>query len=156
MLVIGIDPGASGALVSIEDGTPKEYLHMPMTLFSNSTKVIHTSIVASWLRSHKPDFVVIESVFARPNQGVTSMFSFGRSYGTLEGIVHTLGYPLIHVTPQRWKKHYSFIGLPKDAPRLKALNTWTHLKDLKLKGKGQALADAIYIGKFGIHIYTQG
>ena len=44
--------------------------------------------------------VWIEQVSARPGQGVTSMFNFGKSYGMVLGVAAGLGYVTNYVTPQ--------------------------------------------------------
>ena len=46
----------------------------------------------------------IEAVHAFPGQGVTAMFSFGRNYGFLRGILIALQIPLLEVAPQKWKR----------------------------------------------------
>lgn len=52
-------------------------------------------------------FAVVEHVGAMPGQGVSSCFSFGRSFGWLLGMLDTLGVPYELVRPQRWKKAFS-------------------------------------------------
>jgi crossover junction endodeoxyribonuclease RuvC len=54
------------------------------------------------------------------------------------------------VTPAMWKKRSGLIGMDKDASRVKAIQMWPHWRDLDKKGKGQALADAALIAKYGL------
>jgi crossover junction endodeoxyribonuclease RuvC len=42
-----------------------------------------------------------------PGQGVTSMFSFGKSAGFIEGVLTALAIPYQLVPPQTWKKVFS-------------------------------------------------
>ena len=49
----------------------------------------------------------VEKVGAMPGQGVTSMFSFGKSAGYIEGVLTTLTIPYQLVPPQKWKKVFS-------------------------------------------------
>ena len=63
---------------------------------------ISAQLVARYLEDQKPDHVWIEKVGAMPGQGVSSMFQFGRSVGTIEGIIAALRLPISYVTPQKW------------------------------------------------------
>lgn len=49
---------------------------------------------------------IVEKVHSMPSQGVTSMFSFGRSYGYILGVLETNGINYQLVTPQRWKGYF--------------------------------------------------
>lgn len=59
----------------------------------------------------KPVVAYVEKVNAMPGQGVTSMFTFGKNAGYIEGVLsaNRIHYELI--PPQRWKKFY---GLSSD------------------------------------------
>ena len=50
--------------------------------------------------------VVIEQVSAMPGQGVTSMFNFGQSFGTLKGICSAMQLPMYFIRPAKWKKYF--------------------------------------------------
>lgn len=151
MYIVGIDPGISGALVVInEENEALDHLLMP-TFITGTKKAVDGYALAYWLGvlKHKDEdtFVVIENVHAMPKQGVTSSFNFGHSFGVVEGVVSALNLPYGLITPQKWKKAFNFISKDKDEPRgrlLKAIPEW---KEIKLKGKGQALADAYYIAR---------
>lgn len=49
-------------------------------------------------------FAVVEFVSARPGQGVTSMFNFGKAAGVAVGALEVLEIPWVDVTPQSWQK----------------------------------------------------
>lgn len=101
MRVIGIDPGKSGGLAVI-DPTYCSIFAMKKT----------EREVADWLREagrHPHRFAYIEKVGAMPGQGVTSMFSFGQSYGFLRGCLISLGIPFEEVTPAKWQREFSLL-----------------------------------------------
>jgi crossover junction endodeoxyribonuclease RuvC len=148
MRVVGIDPGASGALVMLEDGQPIEWMLMPTIKVGSATRV-NASGVAHWMSHLRPEHIYMEQVGAMPGQGVTSMFNFGHSVGTVAGVMAALGIPHTLVTPQSWKKAAGLIGTDKDAARARAIQLWPRWAELSLKGKGQALADAALIAKHG-------
>jgi len=82
-------------------------------------------------------------------QGVSSTFSFGHSAGVVEGLIAGMGIPYSKITPQAWKKAYNLIGKDKDAARSRAVELYPSLRLLDQKGKGQAIADAIFIARHG-------
>lgn len=154
MNIFAIDPGVSGALVCYHRATQSVSWRLTPTIEVGvkGTKRVNAMEVARWFKSferHTSDFCFIEKVGAMPGQGVSSMFSFGHSAGVVEGVVTALGLPVQLVSPQAWKKHWGLIGQDKDAARVLCVDLYPDLSELKLKGKGQAISDAILIAKFG-------
>lgn len=146
--LVGIDPGASGALVLLEHGDPIEWTLMP-TVRINTTTRVNASAVSKWLEDSGAEHVYIEQVGAMPGQGVSSMFNFGHSVGTIMGVVGALMIPHTLVAPQSWKSNAGLLGTVKDASRARALQIWPTWRDLDKKSAGQALADAALIGMYG-------
>jgi crossover junction endodeoxyribonuclease RuvC len=149
MRILGIDPGLSGAYVLLEDGAPIEWERMPTYMVGKNNRV-NTAALASLLRFLYIDKAVIEQVGAMPNQGVTSMFTFGHAVGSVMGVLGALEIPVSSVTPQSWKKVAGVNGKDKDEARSKALQLWPQWRELDKKGAGQAFADAALIGRYGI------
>lgn len=150
MEIIGIDPGVSGAIVIIDSTTSINIASMTMPLLIHGgKKTINSYAIAQWLNECLEGVsnttAIVENVHAMPGQGVTSMFSFGRSFGTIEGVLGALAIPCIHISPQKWKSIHGFHSKDKDEPRSNLIRRFPKWKDLALKGKGQALADAYYI-----------
>jgi crossover junction endodeoxyribonuclease RuvC len=148
MITIGIDPGASGAIVMMESDQPIEWMTMPTYKVGSATRV-NASELAHFFKYHLIGHVYVEQVGAMPGQGVSSMFNFGHSCGTIMGVLGALGIPHTMVTPQKWKKAAGLIGTDKDAARTRAIQLWPNWRDLDKKGKGQALADAALIARYG-------
>jgi crossover junction endodeoxyribonuclease RuvC len=145
-LIIGIDPGVSGAIVLLEDGQPVEWDLMP-SLKTGKTSRVNGSALAHLCGgvSH----VYVESVHSMPKQGVASSFNFGHSAGVVEGVLQALQMPYTLVTPQAWKKRAGLIGQDKDAARSRAIQLWPQWRALDKKGAGQAFADAALIALYG-------
>ena len=76
-------------------------------------------------------------VNAMPNQGVTSMFNFGQSYGVIKGIFLALEIPTFFVRPAKWKKYFDLLGTEKDASRVKAIEMFPDLSVQLAKKKIQ-------------------
>ena len=147
MRIIGIDPGATGAIVLLENGDPIEWMAMPTMVVGTATRV-NASDLTFFISQSKPDHVYVEKVGAMPGQGVVSMFNFGHNTGVIMGVLGALGLSHTLVTPQAWKKSAGLIGTDKDAARSRAISIWPEWRELSKKGKGQALADAALIGRF--------
>lgn len=148
MRIIGIDPGISGAIVLLEANEPIEWAAMPAMTVGKANRV-NASALADFLAACKPDHVYVEQVGAMPGQGVSSMFNFGHSCGTVMGVLGAVGIPHTMVTPQFWKKAAGLIGTDKDAARARAIQLWPKWRELDKKGAGQALADAALIARYG-------
>lgn len=150
-MIIGIDPGCHGAIVVLTDQL--EYVtHLIMPTVKVGTKTrVNGAAVASFLRTHTilHTHVFIEQVGAMPGQGVSSMFTFGHACGVVVGVLEGLGIPYTMVTPQSWKKKAGLIGQDKDAARSRAIQLYPELRILDQVGKGQAIADALLIARFG-------
>jgi crossover junction endodeoxyribonuclease RuvC len=148
--VIGIDPGISGAIAVFEDGVLHRLIDMPtLELDSGKTKKRHISAagLATILNVFTSDadcHVVTERVTARPGQGVTSMFNFGRSTGIIEGVVAALLIPNTYVTPQTWTKAVGRAA-GKDASRMRAMELFPSKAELFKRAKDDGRADAALI-----------
>lgn len=150
MKTIGIDPGLSGALVLL-DNEPLEWITMPTYQVGKNNRV-NGAALSRWIKDlliYHSFEAKMELVGAMPGQGVTSMFSFGHSCGTVMGVLAALDIPVTLVTPQSWKKAAGLQGTDKDAARSKAINMWPKWDVLDTKSKGQAFADAALIARFG-------
>lgn len=154
MIIIGIDPGCTGAIVALNaDGSLNDHIPMPVFKLGKKTRVNGTAI-AAFLRNYAGLKIkaVLEQVGAMPGNGSSSMFSFGHAAGVVEGVLHGMEIPYQMVSPQAWKKSAGLIGSDKDAARTRCIHMYPGLRVLDLKGKGQALADSILIARFGAGI----
>ena len=113
MIILGIDPGVSGAISVLENKKVVDVFEMPTMIDGkkNKKQVNGAEIVNIFLKeieNEKNTKVVIEHVNAMPGQGVTSMFNFGQSFGVIKGICFALRLPINFIRPTKWKKHYKF------------------------------------------------
>ena len=115
MIVLGIDPGATGGFAGVYkcgDGQ-LAIADARMTPLRNVTKKPMLDVITldAWLHELSADVGVIEQVSAMPKQGVSSSFQFGRMYGAAESLLHTWCNRFFYVTPVVWKKK---MGLSSD------------------------------------------
>ena len=153
MIIIGIDPGVSGAICILTDGKITEIYEMPTMIDGKKNKkqvngAEVTNIINKELVNEKDINVVIEHVSAMPGQGVTSMFNFGQSFGVLKGICAALKLSVHFIRPVKWKKHFNLINTEKDASRTKVIEVFPYISSKISKKKDANKADAILIARF--------
>jgi|SRR5262252_4322118 len=106
MRVLGVDPGATGALALYDaDIRAAAIYDMPFQTIAKR-KQVSEALLASILHDFAPDCAYIERVHAMPKQGVTSSFSFGLAYGLVRGVLACMEVPVHLITPQEWKRHF--------------------------------------------------
>jgi len=148
VVVLGIDPGASGGLAWFHQGTVSAK-KMPG---EEEEILLHLEFL-SQLSYPKPPVCFLEKLtgfVGRPNPGAR-MFKFGEGYGFLRGVLMTLRWEINSPTPQNWQNS---LGIGKRGDR--SPTEWKRV----LKGEAQRLfpsqkvtlatADALLILKFGL------
>jgi len=128
MLIIGIDPGISGAICFFEDGKIVDVIEMPtMAEGKKNKKQVNGNQLFNEIKErisfskYENISVVVEHVSAMPGQGVTSMFNFGQSFGVIKGICSAMQLPIHFIRPTKWKKYFNLIKTSKDASRSLAI-----------------------------------
>jgi crossover junction endodeoxyribonuclease RuvC len=114
MLIIGIDPGFSGALAVLDPtaGTLLSVVDMPVQKNKKGRPELNLHELFSLLDPEDNDVMaVLEYVAARPGQGAPATFRFGQGYGAIEMALAGHKIPIHYVTPSNWKKHF---GLSSD------------------------------------------
>jgi crossover junction endodeoxyribonuclease RuvC len=96
----------------------------------------------------KPDTAIVEKVGAMPGQGVSSMFSFGRSVGIIEGVLAALQVPTTFITPQAWQKAIG-AAKGKDGSRQRCMELFPRDSHLFARVKDDGRADAVLIALAG-------
>jgi len=151
---LGIDPGITGAIALIVGDRCLGVWDMP-AVSEGKKRFVSPHLLADVLREaadlsgdDRPT-VVLERVAARPGQGVSSMFSFGRSVGVIEGVVGALGWPIVRVTPATWKKRAKLQGKDKDASRSTAIDLFPEAAHWLTRKLDCGRADAMLIGYLG-------
>lgn len=153
-MIIGIDPGITGAVAILnDDGSLHDVFDMPV-IQPGKRKRINSSGLARLIEENMSEFVTvayIEQVGAMPGQGTASMFSFGHAAGVADGVLAALSIPIEYVTPQIWKKNYSLNGKDKEASRAKGIQLYPQASLARKKDVGRA--EAILIARYGFDQY---
>jgi crossover junction endodeoxyribonuclease RuvC len=149
---IGIDPGLSGAIAVLTDDTLQIHDMPVMTVDRNgkAKRQVSANELAELLNlySGKDCHVYCERVSAMAGQGVTSVFSFGRSFGMIEGILAALKMPVTFVAPATWVKGVGR-GPGKDASRSRAMELFPEYQHMFRRVKDDGRADAALIAHWG-------
>lgn len=158
---IGIDPGHSGGGLAALYGFHVEYAAM--------SKMSEKDIW-DWFNAIKGEKVaVIEKVWATPDQGAVSGFSFGMNYGFLRACLHATKTKFIEVIPVNWMKGLNLPPRKKGAPkkegkellrsqaqqRFPNLELWTPKKRTN-RGEQMAVADALLIASYCRKVHNEG
>jgi crossover junction endodeoxyribonuclease RuvC len=152
VIIIGIDPGLSGAIAfydTVEQAV--EIVDMPvLELVRNGKKKREVSAqsLANHLAGRKVYAAFMERVNAMTGQGVTSVFSFGRSTGIVEGVLAAYDIPTTLVTPQAWQKAVNQRA-GKDGSRERAMQLFPAQADLFQRKKDDGRSDAALIAYYG-------
>lgn len=154
MMVIGIDPGASGALVAMSaDGTLLWVRDMPVHTVARDGKQ-RTVVDARALAAHLvgdlyrgPLTVAVEDVGYIPGDGGLGAFAFGRAVGIVHGVVGALGLPMRTVRPQVWRKALGHRG-GKGEARQMARDRWPQHINAFARVKDDGRAEAALIAEW--------
>lgn len=145
LCILGIDPGASGAIAFYFPDHPELIAAEDVPLAGGK---IDAATLAARIRQMKPDLGIIEQVGPMPKQGVSSTFNFGAAYGAVLGVIGALAIPSHLVTPPRWKKHFR-LSADKEEARALALRLWPARAELFARKRDHGRAEAALLALYG-------
>lgn len=147
--IIGIDPGLSGAIAYLTPDDLQIWDMPTLDLVRGGKKKREIDEIA--LADILEDLhgkVFLEKVGAMPGQGVSSMFSFGQSYGVIRGIIAAYQMQRELVPPATWKAKLK-VRKGKDAARLRASELMPKYSGLWPLKKHDGRAEAALIAYYG-------
>ena len=153
--VIGVDPGALGAIAILEDnGKLIQVMDMPtvdVVIAGKTKKRVSPELLAADLKMYADQGAVawVEQVNALPKQGVTSVFAFGQAFGVVLGVLAGLQIPTQTVTPMKWKKGMA-LNASKDGSRIKATQLWPAMAGDFKRVMDDGRAESALIAYWGI------
>ena len=152
-VVLGIDPGLSGALAAL-DATGRVVLAMDMPTLEtgNGRRTLNVLALRELLHDLPPIRACwIENVSAMPTDSRVAAFAFGRSVGALEAACILSAVPVQRVTPQTWKRAAGLpAGVPKAASVEAALRLLPGCAPYLTRAKDHGRADALLIARYGL------
>ena len=152
-MIIGIDPGVSGAAAALcpaREGTPP-YIYEAIDLPTRSDGMrrrLDPSQLASWIYDIKPSRIIIEAVGPMPSDGRVAAFRFGEAVGTIHTICRMMKIEPELVSPLVWKGYYLLIQADKEASRRKALRLFPAAHRMLDRKKDHNRAEAMLIARW--------
>jgi hypothetical protein len=140
-MILGVDPGISGAVAFLAPDGALVVEDVPV-----ADAQVEPCELSRLIRRHAPRLAIVEAVAAFPGQGVSSVFKFGRAYGTVLGVLGALQIPYTLVSSTRWKKHFR-LSADKEEARALAIRTWPGSEAFKRK-KDHGRAEAALLAKY--------
>jgi crossover junction endodeoxyribonuclease RuvC len=162
-LILGIDPGLSGALAyyNIQTKQPVHVQDMPVTSVKDKNRInFYTLATLIDQYAKQTKFAIIEEVSGglygnkttkdgkARTQGVTSAFNFGNAFGIATGVVAANMIPIFFVKPGVWKLN---LGLTSDKQKSldKAIEMWPSFAHLLSRKKDNGRAEAMLLAFLG-------
>ena len=114
---------------------------------------VNAALLAEIVFKMQAAMAYVEFVGARPGEGPTGAFAFGRSRGVIEGVCAAAGLPVAFLTPAHWKR---LVGIApgkegaKDAARSEAIRRWPAHAALFARVRDDGRAEAALIVVAGL------
>ena len=154
--IIGIDPGANGAISTFRgDAYYSDDIDDIISYKCPDSVEGMSDIVGKCLdgsRGYKNDIhAYIEQVHAMPHDGRSSLFKFGTNYGKWLGVLGAYAIDTTYVSPQKWMKWWE-VRMSTKLPKIKK-DRKNMLKSWASECTSQKVtlynADAILIAMYG-------
>ena len=157
MRVLGIDPGASGALafLTISGGLPVELetVDLPTLKIGKRTSLDAYSLAREIdARAHHGSELIacamLEQGGVRPQNGRVGAATFWLGLGVIRGVLAANFIPIEIVAASTWKRSLRLVG-DKDASRSRASSIFPRWADQWSRAKDEGRAEAALIALYG-------
>lgn len=154
MKIMGIDPGLTGAIVTLYPGGVS-IDKMPIRTTGKDKEIDYDGLL-SLLENIEPDHIFLEKAFPMA-MGSKHAFNYGRGFAAIEIAIVTTKFPVTYVLPKEWTK-IMHEGINADLkPKAKSIIAVKRLcpdllADLPMNKKGalnDGPIDALLIARYG-------
>lgn len=158
MRVIGIDPGATGAVALIDTEHPLTGgMYAEVWDLEASASASTKTISGHWLCALLADIGEVECVFVEEVHANTlsykGNFTLGMATGGILGVLAALNRPVRRIKPKEWQKAMGLSNISpvdrKEAHRFKAIEMWPSARESLKHKKDHNRADALLIAEAG-------
>lgn len=155
-MILGIDPGAKGAVALLEATAVPVLAPYPPEPLQDLTWFVDYLMRVPGIKH-----IFVEKAQAMPGQGVVSMFRYGQHFGELLGVITTMEIPYTLVHPATWTKHMHQGTSMSDAKSrslaaVKRLFPGVNLVQPRCKRPHEGVIDALLIASYGVRVLTGG
>lgn len=149
MIVVGIDPGVTGA-IAIHDGGRLTHVD-DMPVFGGRTDALGLMEYLIEAIPYNAEAVVyLEDTQAMPKNGSIASYSLGLNTGIVVGVIQSLRHPLVRVKPAAWKVKMGVTRRDKNAMRGVVRELYPGWADHVKRVKDHNRAEAILISRYGV------
>ena len=145
-VIIGIDPGGSGAIAALDAATGALIWVEDMPTLDKAVQaplltdlLANEIIVAAW----------VEGLHATAPMGPSSAYRMGAAHGVVLGVLGALRAPLHRVRPSVWKKTQK-VTADKATSRRRAIEVWPGMSSYFALVKHTDRAEAALIARHGM------
>ena len=151
MIIVGIDPGFSGAICLIESSNVATPSLFDMPILKGRRTELNLIGIRELLS--RADHIFLEKAQSMPGQGISSTGRYLMSYGDIRGICVGLSKPYTEVRPHTWKS-VMMRDMPKekDASIIRVQQLFPDL--LFRRKKDHHKADALLLAMYGVNYLT--
>ena len=156
MTILGIDPGATGAVALLtQAGDLLDVRDMPVLPSGPGQRdEISAHGLAAIVREWQPARAYVELIGPMRHDGAKQAFGFGVSKATILATLAVLVIPVDLIAPAVWKRHARIPagkdGDPKGAARVEGTRRWPARADLFRRVKDHGRAESALIAACGL------
>ena len=166
MMIIGIDPGITGAIAVLPDRRQPwrwSVYDIPTRLADNqsrSERIVDARRLYQIFRAIKiaagsrPIRVYLERIHAMKDAAIVA-FSMGQTNGTILSILSLLDLDPVRVEPQNWKRFHGLLKSDKDASRQFVLRNFPSSASAMARKKDHNRAESLLIALYGSEIESR-
>jgi hypothetical protein len=144
MILVGIDPGVTGALAIFIGGELDGVEDIPT--FDGRIDGIELGALLQGA-----DMVYLENTHPMPKNGSIASYKLGLNTGIIIGVAQALAIPLVRISVASWRNWNGLGKASKDASRGLARELYPHMRDELRLAKHHNRAEAILIGRYGVY-----
>ncbi len=152
MIVAGIDPGKTGAMVILFPDNSVIVNRVPLMKLRGKEVPAWREWQQQWdmaLESAMPDRIVVEKVGTRPGHGISSSGNFMQFYGFALCMAYRCGSELHAPTPLQWKSKLGLLNSDKNASREAARRLMPRITGDVARVKDDGVAEAALLAWYG-------
>jgi Holliday junction resolvasome RuvABC endonuclease subunit len=102
-VILGVDPGIRGGLAIVgisANAVPclVDAIDIPVAGVGAKERV-DVLAIRNWIVQHAPQHALVERAQAKPKQGASSGFKYGRAVGAIEAVIVCCAIPLTIIEP---------------------------------------------------------
>jgi len=146
MIIVGIDPGVTGALSIFIDGRLDIVYDLPT--FDGRIDGLE---LAALLESSVADCAYLENTHPMPKNGSIASYKLGLNTGIIIGVTQALAIPLVRISVHAWRSWNGLGKASKDASLGLARELYPHMRNELRLAKHHNRAEAILIGRYGVY-----